>query len=218
MTDIQAMPEFSEEHFQEIMERALKIMEDRGISFDDALQIASGNNHTDTEIEELKRSELIGPDSEPDRLRERNELEARNLIEDLANNKCNISMVDAIAFVSVNDGVREILCSKYLLIHDLNKLRYTISSTDAQAFVSSNPTLDRKTMCAMYILSIIESMSNNDNNDGTGHARSGGGATAATPQENAHNHDNSQWECHQCSFLNYDEFMVCEMCETAKPN
>ena len=56
------------------------------------------------------------------------------------------------------------------LIHDLNQLGYTISSTDAQAFVSSNPTLDRTTMCAMYILLIIESRPNNDDHASAGHA------------------------------------------------
>ena len=221
MTDVQAMPQFSEEHIQEILERALRIMNDRGISFDDALLIASGNNHTDIEIEELKRSELIGPDSEQDRLRERNEIEARYLIEDLANNNCNISMVDAIAFVSVNSGVREILCSKYLLIHDLNQHGYTINSTDAQAFVSSNTTLDRNTMCAMYILSIIESRPNNDDHASAGNSSADHASAdhaVAPHDEEAHDHDNSEWACGVCTFLNHIDLLQCEMCETGKPN
>ena len=216
MTDIQAMPEFSEERFQQMLKRASEIEIDSHISFDDALLIASGNNHTDAEIEELIRSESIGPDSESDRLKERNELEAKNLIEDLANNECNISSEDAIAFVSVNSGDRDILRSKYLLIHDLNNLEYTISSTDAQAFVSSNLTLDRTTMCAMYILSIIESKVNNDNNSSADHASAD--HAVAPHDEEAHDHDNSEWACGVCTFLNHIDLLQCEMCEIIKPN
>ena len=65
-------------------------------------------------------------------------------------------------------------------------------------------------MCAMYILSIIESRPNNDD-----HASAD---NAAPHHEEAHGHDNLEWACGACSFLNHIDLLQCEICETAKPN
>jgi hypothetical protein len=127
------------------------------------------------------------------------------------------------------------------LIEDL-KFLYNITKPDALAFVkSSNPTYDRKTLCAMYILETINGQndSNGSNSEATSASNGGSSPNVSAGNSNnsqssaggagcvggagvvaAHEEDsidgNSDWNCRVCTYLNNGALSQCEICDNSR--
>jgi hypothetical protein len=127
------------------------------------------------------------------------------------------------------------------LIKDL-KFLYNITKADALAFVkSSDPTYDRETLCAMYILETIneQNKSNGSNSEAVSASNAGSSPNVLTGNSNnsqssaggagcvggagvvaAHEEDSidghSDWNCAVCTYLNNGAMSLCEICDNSR--